>query len=84
MCSVRVDGWVSVHQETVIYPRYLLSLHDYILFSTPILATAEQEEDQCKFEGCTRPKYEEGSIKYDYCSKEHAKRDGELFLKCTW
>ena len=46
--------------------------------SCPFPATAEQEEDQCNFEGCTRPKYVEGSIKYDYCSKEHAVNDSEL------
>ena len=40
-----------------------------------LLATALKSEEQCELEGCTRPRYKEGSRIHNYCCGEHARKD---------
>ena len=39
------------------------------------VATASKPEEQCDLEGCTRPRYKEGSKTHEYCCVDHARKD---------
>ena len=68
--------------------EYFVSSMRLVVHTNLFLATADKPEDQCEMEGCNRPKLQEGTRLYDYCSKSHADQDapnraGKMWM-CLW